>query len=178
MTRVLITAFLVASLAGTASAQLTEIQPGARVRLRAPGVVAGRVDATVLSRTSDALVIGGPSSAPLSVPLSSLTSVELSRGKSRSLGAVRGAIIGIPVGLALGVLAYASGESCSPTCGPDEIDFNSAQVFGAMVGGSMIWGAGIGALVGVEKWDRFDLGPRTSFDVRRGRAAIGLAIAF
>jgi len=32
-------------------AQMLDVQPGARVRVTAPGVVAGRIDGTVVSRT-------------------------------------------------------------------------------------------------------------------------------
>ncbi|MEO8563136.1 MAG: hypothetical protein ABI601_13720 [bacterium] len=37
-----------------------EIQPGARVRITAPGVVAGRYVGTVLTRSGDTLTVGSP----------------------------------------------------------------------------------------------------------------------
>jgi hypothetical protein len=39
--------------AARADAQLIELQPGARVRVRAPEVVAGRLEAVVIARSGD-----------------------------------------------------------------------------------------------------------------------------
>jgi hypothetical protein len=41
-----------------------------------------------------------------------------------------------------------------------------------------LWGAGIGALVGRERWDSFDLAPRTVLHTSAGAAMIGIRLAF
>ena len=66
-----------------ARAQLTEIQPGARVRIAAPGIVAGRYVGTVLTRSADTVELGAPGTSPIKVPIARITSVEVSRGSSR-----------------------------------------------------------------------------------------------
>jgi hypothetical protein len=95
-------------LATVGAQPLSELAPGARVRIRAPGIVAGRYTGTVLSRTADTLVVASSAAAAARVPVSSLTSVEVSRGKSRSRGVLKGIAWGAPIGLAVGLLAAAS----------------------------------------------------------------------
>ena len=77
-------------IAAQARAQSTELRPGAKIRVIAPGIVAGRLEGTLLSRTRDSLTIGSPDNAPLSIPLAGITSVEVSHGKSRAKGALKG----------------------------------------------------------------------------------------
>src|SRR4051812_17322840 len=101
--RTLSVAFLlVVSLVGRTHAQGTEVRPGVRLRITAPGVVADRMVGTLLSRSADTLVIGGPDIAPLSIPLNRVTALEISRGNSRSQGALRGVKWGVPIMLVLG----------------------------------------------------------------------------
>jgi hypothetical protein len=156
-----------------AAQQLSEVAPGARVRLRAPGVVAGRYSGTVLSRTADTLVVARTGGAPVRVPVSSLTSVEVSRGESRLMGAGKGALWGGAIGLGIGFLAAAAGEE-------DDFDGDSdgEVVIGSALGGA-IWGVIIGAIVGSERWDRYDLPTRTSLvlPVQPGRFGLGLRVA-
>lgn len=178
----LIALAVVPAIALPARAQLTEIQPGVRVRIEAPGIVAGRYVGTVLSRTADTLVIGAPSATPVKVPIDRLTGLEVSRGSSRSLGAVRGLAWGVPIGIVFGVVAAASTTSadyvyCVDYCTSTSSSYKAGLIAGGALGGA-IWGAGIGALVGRERWDRFNVTPRTSFDVRQGRASLGFALAF
>ena len=170
---------LVALSAAPARAQLTEMQPGARVRIEAPGIVAGRYVGTVLTRGADTVEIGAPGTAPLTVPFSRITSVEVSRGSSRSLGALRGLAWGVPIGLVVGVVA-AAGTDGDPYC------FDSCTTSGSYKAGIVaastlagaLWGAGIGAIVGRERWERFEIAPRSSFDRRNGRTNLGFALAF
>ena len=166
-------------LALPARAQLTEMQPGARVRIVAPGIVAGRYVGTVLSRGTDTLEVGAPGTAPIKVPFARMTSVEVSRGSSRALGALRGVEWGAPIGLVIGVIA-AAGTDSDPYC------FDSCSTSGSYKAGLIasstlagaLWGAGIGAIVGRERWERFEVAPRSAFDVRHGRAQLGFAVAF
>ncbi|MFI5256499.1 MAG: hypothetical protein ACHQRK_04490 [Gemmatimonadales bacterium] len=176
---ILVALAIAPAIALSAGAQLTELQPGARVRIQAPGIVAGRFAGTVLTRTADTLVIGAPNATPVRVPIDRISSAEVSRGSSRSLGAVRGIEWGAPIGLVLGVIAAAGTDSdpyCFDTCSTS--DSYKVGIVAASTVAGVLWGAGIGALIGRERWDRFDVAPRTSFDVRRGRASLGFAVGF
>lgn len=179
-----LTLLVLVVLAPRARAQLAEAQPGSRVRIQAPGIVAGRYVGTVLSRTADTLVLGSTNAAPVQVPISRITTAEVSRGSSRGLGAVQGLKWGVPIGLAIGVLAAAGSDNpdnvyCTgfDNCGQSNGAFRARVITGSIVGGA-IWGAAIGALVGRERWERFDVAPRTSFDIRRDGARLGLALGF
>jgi len=79
----------VAMPAARAAAQLIELQPGARVRVRAPGVVAGRLEAVVIARSGDTVTLTTPRGAPIPVPLGAITAAEVSRGRRVRVGAVR-----------------------------------------------------------------------------------------
>jgi hypothetical protein len=176
---ILIALAIVPALALSARAQLTELQPGARVRIQAPGIVAGRFAGTVLTRTADTLVIGAPNATPVRVPIDRISSAEVSRGSSRSLGALRGVEWGAPIGLVLGLAAAATTTSADYCfdCTSHDNSYRTGLITEGVLGGAL-WGAGIGALIGRERWDRFDVAPRTSLDLRRGRASLGFAVGF
>jgi hypothetical protein len=154
-------------------AQLTEAQPGARVRLEAPGIVAGRYEGTVLARNGDSLRVGGPNSQPMTIPIDRLTSFEVSRGTSRSLGAKRGVVWGSAVGLIIAAVALPSLQNCD-YCSNTSGDLTSFVLY--MTASSALYGAGIGALIGRERWERFDLAPRPVTGMRAGRPSIGLSL--
>jgi len=166
-------------------AQLTELQPGARVRVEAPGIVAGRYVGTVLSRSADTLMLGAPNAAPVAVPIGRITNAEVSRGSSRLLGAGRGIMWGVPIGLGVGVLAAVSSDNpdglyCpySSGCGGETSgSYKAGLIVGGTVAGAA-WGALIGALVGRERWERFEVTPRSAFDFRDGRTRLGVAVSF
>ena len=163
-------AALVVTLPRAGRAQLTEVQPGARVRVQAPGVVAGQFVGTVLQRTSDTVRIGAPNALPVDVPVSRISSFEISRGSSRTLGAGVGALWGTGVGAVIGLLTLTEASYYSSEGG-------AAYVLGSALGGA-IWGAGIGALVGRERWDTFDLGRRSTVIAEPARGRLGVSIAF
>lgn len=129
----------------------TELHPGARVRIDAPGIVADGYTGTVLTRTADTLTVGDPRSAPMTLPITRITSLEISRGKSRSAGALRGILIGAPIGLAIGLVSTADGTTCT-SC-----DESAASVVALFTLSGAVWGAGIGAIVGRERWVKFQL---------------------
>lgn len=153
-------------------AQVSEIQPGARVRITAPGIVAGRYAATVLGRTPDTIRVGAPDKSPLDIPVSRITSLEVSRGDSRALGAKRGVLWGGGIGLGLGVILTAAEDSNSPTYN----GFSDSENVAYATLSGVIYGAIIGAIVGRERWERFDMPVRTSFRVQPGR--VGAAFGF
>jgi hypothetical protein len=168
-----------AGMSTPARAQHSEVQPGARVRVQAPGIVAGRYVGTVLTRTADTVELGAPGTAPLKVPFARITSIEVSRGSSRLLGAGRGIAWGAPIGLVIGVIAAAGTESdpyCFDSCSTSGSD-KAAIVTAGTVGGAF-WGAVIGAIVGRERWERFDMTPQSSFNYRDGRTHFGAAVRF
>ena len=180
MPRPLVIAVLAAAcLAAPAAAQLTEVQPGVRIRFEAPGVVAGKYEGTILARMPDTLVVGGPNMTPVRVPVARISHLEISRGTSRADGAIRGMYWGVPIMTALGaVVAVAatndnSCRTCTPVTGEEGAAFTALM---ALSGAA--YGAGIGALVGRERWERFDVPALTSLDIRGGRIGVGLAIAF
>ncbi len=170
-----------AASASTARAQLTEAQPGARVRVQAPGIVAGRYVGTVLVREPGMLRLGGPGTAPIDVPIDRITSLEISKGSSRLAGAGRGIKWGLPIGLAFGLISAstASEESRIYWDGGLQKDTVSKGEIVAVFGlGGALWGAAIGALIPKEQWAQFDLAPRTGFDERHRRMQFGLRIAY
>jgi len=137
-----------------------EVQPGARVRVRAPGIVAGRYVGTVLTRSGDTVSLGSPAGAPFAVPLSRMSSLEVSRGKSRMDGALRGIAWGAPIGLGLAVVAYGLGNYVEcPTCNDEP---SRAEGVALITLSGAVWGAGLGAIIGRERWERFQLAPRAA----------------
>jgi hypothetical protein len=166
------------AVAPVALAQSNELQPGARVRVAAPGIVANRYVGTILSRSGDTLHLGGPNAAPVSVPLNRITSLEVSRGKSRLHGAGRGVLWGAPIGLVVGLATANSLEDCTDFgCGDASSGERGAYVLASTLGGAL-WGAGIGALVGRERWEQFDLTSHGAVDYRDGRTRVGVAVKF
>lgn len=179
LSAVAFSAIALSAVSTSARAQHSEIQPGARVRIAAPGIVAGRYVGTVLTRSADTLELGAPGTAPVKVPFARVTSIEVSRGSSRALGAARGVAWGAPIGLVVGVLAAAGTDSdpyCFDTCSSG--GSYKAGIIAASTLGGAIWGAGIGAIVGRERWERFDIAPRSAVDFRDGRTRFGMAVKF
>lgn len=144
-------------------AQVTEVQPGARVRIRAPGIVAGRYAGTVLGRTADTVRVGAPGKTPLDIPFSRITSLEISRGDSRALGAVRGALWGGGIGLGSALIVGTSIEG-KAVAASDTI--STAQLVWETTIGGIFLGGIIGAIVGRERWESFNAPGRTSFRVQ------------
>ncbi len=135
-----------------AHSQMAELQPGVRVRIRAPGEIAGRLTGVVVARSADSVTITRSGGTPVAVALAKLSTLDISRGKSRSRGALRGTLWGAAVGLGLGAIAPITTETCaagSARCEP----ISRGEFVQLMVLGSVVWGAGIGAIVGSERWD-------------------------
>lgn len=166
---------LLLPLAG-AGAQLAELQPGTRVRLRAPSAVAGCLEGTVVTRVADTVTVTRPNAAPVPIPLAAITSVEVSRGKSRSAGAVRGALWGGGVGLVLGVLAAAAPNECTGDCEDEPTD--TEMVVATPIVSALI-GAPVGAIVGAERWVRLSIpGRAPRVPGRSGQLRVALSIRF
>ena len=170
--------FLLA-LAPSSRAQFAEAQPGARVRVEAPGIVAGRYVGTVLTRDVGMVRLGSPNAQPLDVPIDRITSIEISRGKSRWAGVGRGAVIGTPIGLVSGLLLSATDAEARTFNDEGRLDTLSRGevILGGAFAGA-IWGGIIGAFVPKERWERFALAPRSGFDSRRRRLELGMELEY
>jgi hypothetical protein len=161
-------------------AQVSEVQPGARVRVTAPGIVAGDFVGTVLTRTADTIAVGGPNVVPIHIPWARISSLEISRGKSRADGAIVGIKWGAPLMAAVGATLGIAGTGLNDRCTQcDDISLGEAVSVTALFALSgAFYGAGIGAIVGRERWDQFDVGARTSLRIDRGRIGIGMQFGF
>ena len=166
---------LVLPVASASAQPLSELAPGARVRVQAPGIVAGRYTGTVLSRTADTLVVASSAAAAVRVPIAALTSVEVSRGRSRSRGALKGVAWGAPIGLAVGLLLGAAASGDEFADGGSRSEFVAASIFSGA-----LWGVIIGAIAGSERWDQYELPRRAAllipWDPRGGRLGLRVAL--
>ena len=163
-----------------AGAQLAELQLGARVRVRAPAVVAGRLEGTVTARSLNSVTLTTPRGAPVPVPLAAITAAEVSRGRSRRDGAVKGLAWGAGVGLAVGILSAVTYDAGSDTCGTEPCDnsFSPGEVVaGAYMAGAML-GAGIGAIKGAEHWESLTIQPYVALRPRRDGLTLVVGILF
>lgn len=152
-------------------AQVSELQPGARVRITAPGIVAGRYAATVLTRTTDTVRVSAPGKAPFDIPVSRITALEVSRGNSRALGAGRGVLWGGGIGLALGLIIAATDDSSA-----NYYALSAGETVAYSTVSGFVYGAIIGAIVGRERWEAFEMPVRTSLLVHPVR--VGAAFRF
>ena len=151
--RLLLTLALLALPLASVDAQLAELTPGTKVRLRAPTAVAGQLKGLVIARTNDSVTVTRENATPVAIPLAALTSLEISRGKSRLRGAGKGALWG--AGSASLLFALIPADDCAagesgPAC--ETLSVGESVALGA-IGGAM-WGVLIGALVGSERWER------------------------
>lgn len=142
-------------LPGQAWAQLAELRPGSRVRVEAPGELAGRVEATVLELGRDTLRIARPNGAPVPVPIASITWLAVNRGAGRRAsawtGAKREAIVGLGFGLLNVFFSDCGGRYC-----------DTSYKAGGVAAVTAI-GAAAGALIGAsrrgDRWVRLALPP-------------------
>lgn len=149
----------------TVLAQAPELRPGARVRITAPGIVAARLEATILSRAGDTIEVASPGLAPIRVALARTTDIEVSRGRSAAQGAITGAKWGVGIGAPFGILAAISARCQTSHC--DTVTTGDRVAIAAMMTASgALWGIAIGAGVGGERWVHVPLsesaGPRVS----------------
>jgi hypothetical protein len=147
--------------------EMSELRPGVRIRVEAPGAIAGALTATLLSRTRDSITIGAPNAAPMTVAMSRVTRIDVSRGKSRRAGAVQGLKWGVPIGLATGVLLAAIPSDCT-NCE----DYSAGAWIAQGLLAGVVWGAGIGALVGRESWAHLELTPHVTSDAGAMRTGL------
>ena len=168
-------AVLCVLLPATVMGQMLEVQPGARVRVLAPGALAGRLTGIVIARTADSLTITRTNASPLAIPMSRLTSVELSRGKSHAAGALKGLVIGAAVGLVMGLTPIPEPTCTSRGCDPE---LTRGEFMGSTILGAGSLGAGIGAIVGRERWDRYQLPARVGLVLPSRTQGVGVSLGY
>ena len=158
MRRIVLLATAVLLPSSTLRAQWAEVQPGSKVRITAPGVLGARLEGTVIERTADTISVVRSGRLPVRVPLAAITSGEVSLGKSRRSGAVAGMKWGAGIGLGLGLVVALAPDSelegCDPTIFDCTEEVNDFGMVALTTVSSIIWGAGIGALIGKERWQR------------------------
>jgi hypothetical protein len=176
---------LVLLLAGQAGAQLRELQPGARVRVTAPAVLGGKLEGMIIAQRGDTLSIVSHNAAAVDIPISGLSRVEISRGKSRAAGAKKGFFWGLAIGLPVG-LATATGdnktwnlveESCDPFFQTCATHSDVEQVMLVSVGTGAI-AAGIGALIGRQRWETLNVPLLPVVIVKRHGVLAGTRLGF
>ena len=147
-------------LPGLASAQLTSIAPGSKLRVYAPGFEKERIVGTLMAPIDSVAAIAlplrrtsrdSPWHAELrSIPVTSIRRLEISRGRSHGRGAKRGAAIG-----ALGSLALVLGGVYVDVTqkDPDSLIPASAAavIFSVLIVPSTTL---LGAVIGVERWEQ------------------------
>jgi hypothetical protein len=142
----------------TAAAQTTELRPGAYVRIRAPGVLAGEFEGAILNRGHDTLLVARTGAAPVAVPLGSITNAAVYRGRTRGAGAREGAKWGAGAGLGLGLfnVGFSERSGAHYETGYHVVGVAAFTATGACVG------ALVGGIVRGERWERVQLPPRVA----------------
>jgi hypothetical protein len=168
-------ALILITLGHAAAAQMIDVQPGAKVRVSAPGIVAGQVEGLITSRTADSIVLLTSKSMQYRIALGSVSMLSVSQGKSRLKGAAKGSLWGAGI-----MLVFSAAVSGDPDMRRGEYANSppvSVPAFIALetVGGAMI-GAGIGAIVGSERWNSYEIPSRVTASV--GISRVGLSVAF
>jgi hypothetical protein len=163
------------------AAQESPVEPGTRVRVKAPPLQPDWVRGTVVGWESGSLVLEPEKpdvlgDTPLTLARDQITRLDVHRGsKSRAL---LGAGIGFGVGAALGFAACAgnTGSPCTNDAGE-----GSPAGFALALGGV---GAGLGALVGLlfrtDRWEAVPLeGIHVTFTpVYDGQPGLALSVSF
>jgi hypothetical protein len=150
--------------------EITTLREGQRVRVSSTSNKE-LVGVVRQARADSIVVFTEPYGAALAIATSDLRTVEVSRGRSAAQGAKRGALWGGGIGAGLALLgAVIVGTADDVEYAHDD---NTIGLFAAnMIGGGLMWGAGIGAFVKAERWDRAAIQPRV------GLSGVGLSIAF
>ena len=177
----------IAPLVAQDSPFLPHLSPGVRVRIDAPGVLAGRLATTVVSRTRDSVkVLARHHNAPerdderltyLTLALDRITYVEVSEGRSHLRGTIVGGLSGAAVGAAFVNLDDFVGADKTREACTRPIDCKEASTFQAAAIGATI-GAFAGVFFGRERWRRVDVAPRASIGRGSTEATVALHLRF
>ena len=166
----------VATLVGSSSVegQPSSLREGARLKVSSS--TQKDMVGVVQAATPDTLVLfAEPHGARLAVTVPSIQKVQVSRGRLASEGAKKGLLWGGVVGLASSaIILAAGGDEALDEPGGRKVSKGSfaAQNFV----GSLIFGAGIGALVKADKWDTVPF--RAGVSAASGGISIRISSAF
>jgi hypothetical protein len=151
-----------------------QFEPGGKVRLgirKDSAVGEKRLTGIVASLDQDALALEVEGKGAVLVPYSDILKVEASHGRSRMRGMGCGLVIGAGVGAIAGL---AQGDDS-----PGIVSFNAPEkaiMFGVL---AVPVGAVIGAIVGVERWERVEPARlRVGLLPVRGGAGVAVSVGF
>jgi hypothetical protein len=173
-------------------AQTMKPEPGARVRIVAPTMLAGRVEGTVIELTRDSLLLSPSANRLYRLPLASVTSLEI-RQRSRAAGAKKFGlwfgVAGLPMGALIGSIVVTACDFSDPEtvrlANNDSLRFcprrtvKSPNFFSTLVAftvTSAAEGALLGALIGGNTWQSAKLPLQVSASPTGAR--IGTSIRF
>jgi hypothetical protein len=154
-----------------------ELTEGQRVRIKAPGVVVNRLQAILLAREGDTLLLRAlplrREATLVRVPLSAIERLEVGDARSRGAGALRGLWIGGLTGILLGgTTGLLQGEN-------GELDRAGNAAFGAALLGTagMVIGTLFGAISPGHRWTSVELPARVGFaPIDNNTAGLALSI--
>lgn len=158
------------------SAQAPTIPPGTRVRVETQQ--RARVDGTLMSQSSDSIIVATPRPLRTAVASGDVTRIAVSKGRSHVQGALRGmkigaAIVGGAATFMVGA-AYFGGRTEESSIVP----LYAFAVSGAAVGAMS--GAAFGGMLGAEKWSTvYSAAMRVSVRPFQSRVpGVGVSIRF
>jgi len=131
-----------------------ELQPGARLRIDAPGVVEHHFVGTLILPGTDSLLLAGADGPPITIRPAQITSLEVSRGRSRLVSGIIGALVAAPAGYAMGHVYVREFE---PRCSGCPMTKRQRQIVQSMTLAGAGMGLVIGTAVGRERWTRVSL---------------------
>lgn len=146
-----------------------------RVRIRLADDGSPSIEGNLVEYRGDTVVVSS-NARHTAVALSRVTDFRVYRGKSRASGARAGGMWGALAGAALGVVSAAGPNSendfrnpdCDVATNPCARESDLEVVASTTAGGAML-GAGIGAIIGRDRWERVAV-------PRRGASQSGLSI--
>lgn len=165
-------AVVLIALARIAGAQVVDLPPGSHVRILAPTLAARRFEAMVLARMEDTLAVQVDDRPPVRIWMARIRELEVGR-PSRLMGALRGAGFGVPVGMGVAYYGITQRTCDGATCTHGQFlpAVQTTALFGAI-------GAGLGMLVGGEKWKSLDLLPHATSRLQLNGNGMGFRFGF
>jgi hypothetical protein len=134
-------------------AHLSPIQPGARVRLRAPSAQQGRIQGEVVRISRDSVELARKGGRTIVLPLRDLSEIEQSTGRSHLEGAGVGLVAGaLSGGVLVGASVLVGADLCVyVSCLRND---PAGAIGGFLIGAALSApvGALIGSILGVERW--------------------------
>ncbi len=166
------------AVANPLTAQERSIEPGARVRIKAPTLSKRPIVGTFEGvRDSILLVRGNRATTATEIRLGQIERLDVSQGKKSNAGAgaLAGLLSGAALGAGFGLVACGSGSGCEDFGGTGTIALFTGAI-GA--GGGLLLGVIIGAATQSDRWE--EVAPdrlRVGLTLNQGRG-VGLGLSF